>query len=102
LQFKQRLTAKRDASLLFDTPRHVRDLENLYRGVWEEFQQGRLPVPDLANLEVYHEIGVELSLANAAPAADEDYRRTYCDRLEAQNAICPLRPDSRLWKGAAA
>ena len=101
-QFKQRLAAKRNASLLFDTPRLVRDLENLYRGVWEEFQQGRLPVPDLANLEVYHEIGVELSLANAAPAADEDYRRTYCDRLEAQNALCPLRPDSRLWKGASA
>ena len=100
LKFKQRLAAKRSASLLFDTPRLVRDLEDLYRGMWEEFQQGRLPVPDLANLEIYHEIGVELSLANAAPAADEDYRRTYCDRLGTHNALCPLPPDSRLWKGS--
>jgi len=102
LKFKQRLRAKRNASLLFDTPRLVHDLEDLYRGVWEEFQQGRLPVPDLANLDIYHEIGVELSLANAAPAADEDYRRIYCDRLGTHNALCPLPQDSRLWKGASA
>jgi predicted O-linked N-acetylglucosamine transferase (SPINDLY family) len=102
LKFKQRLAAKRNTSLLFDTPRLVRDLEDLYRGAWEEFQQGRLPVPDLANLEIYHEIGVELSLANAALAADEDYRRIYCDRLGTHNALCPLPQDSRLWKGASA
>ena len=102
LKFKQRLAAKRNISLLFDTPRLVRDLEDLYRGVWEEFQQGRLPVPDLANLEIYHEIGVELSLLNAAPAADEDYRRAYGDRLGTYNVLYPLPSDSRLRKGASA
>ena len=34
---KQRLIAGRQSSLLFDTPRLVRDLENLYRGMWDEF-----------------------------------------------------------------
>lgn len=100
-KFKQRLAAERDLCLLFDTPRLVRDLESLYRGMWDDFLEGRLPVPELANLDAYHEIGVELSLADAAPAAHDDYRGIYRDRLETQHAICPLPADSRLWPGLA-
>ena len=50
--------------LLFDTPRLVRDLENLYRGMWDEFLGGRRPVPDLSNLDAYHDVGLEISLEN--------------------------------------
>jgi hypothetical protein len=41
----------------FDIPRLVRHLEELYRQMWDDFEQGKLSVPDLSNLDVYHEIG---------------------------------------------
>ena len=47
---------------LFDTPRLVRDLEDLYRQMWGDFRRGTLPVPDLHNLDVYHEVGLGLDL----------------------------------------
>jgi predicted O-linked N-acetylglucosamine transferase (SPINDLY family) len=95
---KRRLIAGRQSSLLFDTPRLVRDLENLYRGMWDEFQGGRRPVPDLSNLDAYHDVGIEISLENHPYLAPDDYRRLYRDKLEARHAIDPMRPDSRLWR----
>ncbi len=98
-ELKERLTVARQSSALFDTPRLVRELENLYRGMWEEFQAGRRPVPDLSNLDVYHEIGVELALENASPSTQDDYRLLYRDRLETRNCISPIKADARLWNG---
>ncbi|MGD1037340.1 MAG: glycosyl transferase [Roseiarcus sp.] len=95
---KQRLLTGRQSSLLFDTLRLVCDLENLYRGMWEEFQGGRRPVPDLSNLDAYHEIAVALSLEGYRPLEPDEYRRRYQDKLEDRHAIDPIRPDSRLWK----
>jgi predicted O-linked N-acetylglucosamine transferase (SPINDLY family) len=94
---KQRLIAGRQSSLLFDTARLVRDLENLYRGMWDEFQGGRRPVPDLSNLDSYHDVGVEISLENHPFLTPDAYRRLYRDKLEVRHAIDPIRPDSRLW-----
>jgi predicted O-linked N-acetylglucosamine transferase (SPINDLY family) len=98
-ELKERLTTARQSSLLFDTPRLVRELENLYRGMWEEFQAGRRPVPDLSNLDIYHEIGVELTLESVSPSTQDDYRRLYRDRLETRNCISPIKADARLWTG---
>ena len=98
-ELKERLTTARHSSLLFDTPRLVGELENLYRGMWEEFQAGRRPVPDLSNLDIYHEIGVELALEGASPSTQDDYRRLYRDRLETRNCISPIKADARLWNG---
>ncbi|MGO4871923.1 MAG: glycosyl transferase [Roseiarcus sp.] len=95
---KQRLIAGRQSSLLFDTPRLVRDLENLYRGMWEEFQGGRRPVPELSNLDAYHQIGVDLAVENQSPSDAADYRLLYRDKLEACHALAPMEADSRLWK----
>ncbi|HYA74245.1 MAG TPA: glycosyl transferase, partial [Roseiarcus sp.] len=98
-ELKERLTAGRQSSLLFDTPRLVRELENAYRRMWEEFQAGRRPVPDLSNLDIYHEIGVELALENASPSTQDEYRLLYRDRLETRNCISPIKADARLWNG---
>lgn len=98
-ELKRRLATSRQSSLLFDTTRLVRELESLYRGMWEEFQAGRRPVPDLTNLDVYHEIGVELALESASPASQDEYRRLYRDRLETRNRTSPIKPDARLWQG---
>ena len=98
--FKQRLASVRTSSLLFDTPRLTRDLEALYRGMWDDFERGERPVPDLSNLDVYHEIGVEIALEKAgAPFPIEDHRRLYREKLEARHAQAPLAADARLWPG---
>jgi predicted O-linked N-acetylglucosamine transferase (SPINDLY family) len=97
---KQKLLEGRQSSLLFDTPRLVRDLEELYRGMWQEFQDGRRPIPDLSNLDLYHEIGLELAVEGASASTPDGYRQLYRDKLESRNCISPIRADSRMWSGA--
>jgi predicted O-linked N-acetylglucosamine transferase (SPINDLY family) len=46
---KQRLLAGRADSLLFDTPRLIRALEDLYKSMWDDYRRGALPTPDLRN-----------------------------------------------------
>ena len=64
---KRQLVAGRDTCLLFDTPKLVRHLEDLYRQMWEDFKRGALPCPDLRNLDIYHDIGLELDLEDWKP-----------------------------------
>jgi predicted O-linked N-acetylglucosamine transferase (SPINDLY family) len=94
---KAKLIAGRDNGLLFNTPRLVRDLEDLYRQMWSDFRRGVLPVPDLQNLDVYHEIGLGLDLENIETLADDAYVSLYREKLEEWHSSYPLRPDSRLW-----
>ncbi|MGD0721835.1 MAG: glycosyl transferase [Roseiarcus sp.] len=94
---KARLIAARGNSLLFDTRRLVRDLEDLYRGMWSDFQDGKNPVPDLDNLDIYHEIAVDLAAEGMLASTPAACRRLYQDRLEARNCISPIRPDRRLY-----
>jgi len=49
--FAKRLADGRDTCRLFDTPALIADLERLYQQMWDEFQRGELPVPDIANLD---------------------------------------------------
>ena len=97
---KQKLVSGRQTCLLFDTPRLVNGLEDLYRLMWEEFQAGRRPVPDLSNLDLYNELGIELSVSDTQFASEKEYRALYEEKIAARNAISPIGADSRLWKGA--
>ena len=93
---KTKLAMGRDTSALFDTARLVRDLEDLYRGMWRDFVSGELPTPDLRNLEIYQEIGLELDLENIEVVSDADYTALYEARLADWNAVYPVGPDGRL------
>ena len=93
---REKLLANRATSLLFDTPRLVRDLEEIYRDMWELYEGGFRYRPNLANLDVYHEIGVELAVAGASLRPLDDYLKAYKDRLDAYSAFYPLGPDGRL------
>jgi predicted O-linked N-acetylglucosamine transferase (SPINDLY family) len=95
---KQRLLDGRATSLLFDTPRLVRDLEGLYWRMYEDFETGNLPVPDLTNLDIYHEIGMELDLENVESMSDEAWQATYRDALSLRNDFSPLKTDTRMWR----
>jgi predicted O-linked N-acetylglucosamine transferase (SPINDLY family) len=96
---KQKLVSGRQTCLLFDTPRLVHGLEDLYRLMWEDFQAGRRPVPDLSNLDAYNELGVELNVSSIQFASEKEYRAYYSEKMAARNAISAISPDSRVWKG---
>jgi predicted O-linked N-acetylglucosamine transferase (SPINDLY family) len=98
---KQKLAANRDTCLLFDTPRLVAALEDLYRQMWADFEAGNLPRPDLTNLEVYHSVGTELGLEGVGSLPDEAYAKRWQERLDLWNANYPLPRDGRMWAGAA-
>lgn len=94
---KTKLAQGRDTCPLFDTPQLVQNLEALYRKMWSDFKRGELPVPDLRNLEIYHEIALGLDLENIELLDDAEYRALYRDKLAAWNDVYPVQPDARLW-----
>jgi predicted O-linked N-acetylglucosamine transferase (SPINDLY family) len=94
---KDRLNAGRASCRLFDTPALVRDLEVLYWQMYDDFASGNLPVPELTNLELYHEIGMELDLEHVELMNDDAWRGAYRDALGLRDAFSPLPADSRLW-----
>jgi len=94
---KKKLRTERDTCLLFDTPQLVRRLEELYRGMWLDFESGSLPLPDLSNLDVYHDIGVALNVEDPGTVGDETYRARYAERLARWHRASPIKADRRLW-----
>jgi predicted O-linked N-acetylglucosamine transferase (SPINDLY family) len=99
---KAKLEANRVTCTLFDTPSLVGNLENLYRQMWADYKAGALPVPDLRNLDVYHQIGGALDLEHIEALSDNAYAALYRDKLKEWNAMYPLSPDSRFWREAKA
>jgi predicted O-linked N-acetylglucosamine transferase (SPINDLY family) len=94
---KAKLAAGRDTCLLFDTARLVSNLEALYSSMWSEFESGKLPIPDLSNLEIYNEIGLELDHENIEILNDQEYKALYQAKLSEWNETYPIKPDGRLW-----
>lgn len=94
---RQKLLAARGTSLLFNTPLLVRELEALYLAMWSDFKSGALPAPDLSNLDIYEEIGVEIGLEDVTYRSDEAYRALYQSRLQERHAMRSIRADARLW-----
>lgn len=93
--FRTRLHEGRGSALLFDTPRLVRDLEALFHAMWDDFAAGRLPQPDLTNLDTYLEIGAamdhDVMEASFDAALDHRWRAAVARR----HAYAPLPPDTR-------
>lgn len=96
---KSKLVNGRDSCLLFDTPQLVQHLEELYRKMWSDFKRGELPVPDLRNLDMYHEVGLGLDLENIEMLTDDAYRALYQDKLVEWNDVYRIQADARLWSG---
>jgi Glycosyl transferase family 41 len=95
--YKDRLEAGRATCTLFDTDLLVRRLEELYRRMYREFLEDRLPRPDLANLPVYHEIGLEFDHEATEVMTIPDYRAWWKERLTRRHHVWPIPPDQRLW-----
>ncbi len=99
-EIKQKLAAGRDTSVLFDTAKLVGHLEEIYRQMWADFKRGELPVPDLRNLDIYHEIGLGLDLENMDLLSRDAYLSIYAEKLADWDSNCPIQPDGRLWRNA--
>jgi predicted O-linked N-acetylglucosamine transferase (SPINDLY family) len=99
--FRERLRAGRESSTLFDIPSLVRHLEGLYRGMWQEYERGELPRPDLKNLDVYLEAGSALPRDAVEIRSDAEYRRDWRERLAQRHAHRPICADERLVTPAA-
>jgi hypothetical protein len=64
-----------------------------------DYKRGELPVPDLRNLEIYHDIGLGLDLENTEMLTDDAYRALYQAKLADWNEVYPIQADARLWSG---
>lgn len=98
---KKKLADNRDSCLLFDTPTLIKNLEGLYRQMWQDFEAGQLPRPNLSNLDVYHEVGLELDQEGMELLNDDAWRALYMEKLATRNEYFPITEDKRLWQSAA-
>ena len=97
---RARLVAARDASVLFDMDLLTSRLEDLYAGMVADYQAGRLPKPDLTNLETYLTVGIEHDHELQEVLAITDYEGWWKGRLARRHRAWPLQPDPRVWSGA--
>jgi hypothetical protein len=74
----------------------VRSLEELYRRMWQDQLKGALPRPDLANLDVYLEVGSRTEHETVEVQAIEDYLGWWRGRLAERSRYRPIEPDRRL------
>lgn len=93
-----KLEANRATCALFDMPLLVKSLEGLYEEMWKDYEDGRLPQPDLSNLDVMHDIASEEGHDEAVAAAQDvtQYHKVYRDGLAARHAFSTLAYDRRL------
>ncbi|MEO5347777.1 MAG: hypothetical protein H7834_15570 [Magnetococcus sp. YQC-9] len=95
--YRARLRANRDTCELFNTPLLVERLEDLYFEMHRSFREDRLPRPDLANLEVYQEVGIELDTHGVWFGSVERLAFAYLEKLAARDRLAMLPEDARLW-----
>lgn len=96
---RRRLAEARATCDLFDTAKLVSHLDRLLVGMWEDYRHGRLPRPDLANLDIYDEIGTGLDRDGLEMMTVPDYEGLYLARMREMDSYAPLGPDRRLWPG---
>ena len=96
--YRQKLAEQHDTCTLFDTPSLVKHMEIRFTEMWDEFRQGKLHRPDLSNLDIYQEIGIELDVDGVGRDTNPEYIASYREKLIEKDRQCYIRPDDRLWK----
>ena len=95
--YKRRLETGRSTCRLFDTDMLVDRLEDLYRTMCSDHQKGRVPRPDLSNLDSYLEAGIDHDHENQELLAMADYHGLYKAKLARLHLARPMRADERVW-----
>jgi predicted O-linked N-acetylglucosamine transferase (SPINDLY family) len=96
-----RLGAGRESCALFAVDTLVTRIEALYRQMWRDFLGGNLPQPDIANLDVYLEVGCALDHEDTELLAADDYHAQYVARMACRHRAYPVAEDRRLWTHSA-
>ena len=99
---KAKLEAARATCDLFNMEKLTAKLEDLYRGMVQDYQKGKLPKPDLSNLDIYHAVGAEEDHDRVEMGLVADYHGLYRAKLAKRSRIRPIAPDKRLWSKADA
>ena len=94
--YRDRLEAGRESCVLFDVPVLVRRLEQLFASMWRHFENETLPRPDLANLDIYLEVGDAVDHEQIEVGAIDDYRGWWTKRLSQRHRVRPIPRDRRL------
>ncbi len=90
------LRAGRDTCVLFDTPRLVAGLEDLYGTMWTDYLEGRTPRPDLTNLDAYLEVSAGFDHEGVEIQAMPDYEGWWRSHLARRHQFRPIAADTRL------
>ncbi len=98
--YKARLAKERDRCMLFATDKLVARLQDLYRGMVDDYRKGLLPRPNLANLDAYLEIGIALDHEHQELLATAEYESLYKAALERRHLSRPMNADGRSWTEA--
>ena len=98
-EVRARLAKNRDTCVLFDTNLMAASLEKVYEQMWAEFRAGKLPRPNLTNLEIYNDIGVELDKDSVELMCVPNYLDIYREKFVDKDHYAYLPPDGRLWPG---
>ena len=93
---REKLRAERDSCMLFNLPSLVQHLEALYQEMWGRFERGDLHRPDLANLDVYLEVGCQVKHDEVEVQTIENYEGWWQKKLALRHAFRPIAPDHRL------
>jgi predicted O-linked N-acetylglucosamine transferase (SPINDLY family) len=94
---KAKLEANRGTCDLFNMDLLVQKLEALYGDLCQAHQEGLRPQPDLANLDVYFELGAAEDHEAVEFRSIEDYRGVYRGLLARRSRTRPIPSDNRIW-----
>jgi predicted O-linked N-acetylglucosamine transferase (SPINDLY family) len=94
---RDKLRAGRDTCVLFDMPLLVNRLEGLYQQMWADYEKGAPPQPDLANLDVYLEVGSQIKHDEIEVQSIGDYHGWWRQNLAARHNFRPISADRRLF-----
>lgn len=95
---REKLRAARDTCALFDTNRMARSMEDAFDRMWADWEAGRLPIPDMTNIELYGDIGSAFDHDAEEFGFMPDYEQRYRDALALRHAYSPIPYDCRLWR----
>ncbi len=98
LPYREKLSAERESCTLFNMPLLVHSLENLYRQMWSDFENGQLPCPDLANLDAYLEVGSQAAYDDIDVQIIENYADWWRTKLAKRHQFRPIPSDHRLFR----
>lgn len=101
LKIREDLRSNRGTCALFDVKNITRHLDDLFVQMWDEYSSGTMPHPDLANLDIYYDIGAELDRDDVEMSGVDDYEGLYLERLRERHDYSPIEFDRRLWRETA-